>query len=83
MSIKHNGFTFDCDMNHMRAAGDARTCAPFTTAAKTERTAITHARDAGWFVGTIRIVHGLPQSAVETKRRVLCRGCSWWIGANL
>lgn len=82
MSIKHNGFTFACDMNHVRSSGDAFACEPFKTDAQTERTAIAHAREAGWFIGTIRITKGAPQSSVTSMRRVLCRSCSWWIGVN-
>ncbi len=81
MAVDHQGFLFECDLNMVRASEpkDFR-CEDLRSWAETERTAITHAREQGWFVGTIRVTKGAPQSQVRSVRRVLCPACRWWVG---
>lgn len=76
--MTHNGYTLTCDVprEHYQSINS------FTAKAKTERTAIEHARAKGWFVGVVRITAGgFPKSRVESVRRILCPACKWIVGA--
>lgn len=78
MAITHKGYVFLCDA-YCRNEGLDR----IEVAAETERTAIRKAREARWFVGTVRITGGFPKSKVRTQRRVLCPACTWIVGARV
>jgi hypothetical protein len=72
--VEHNGYTFTCE------SGRAD-CSQFVSGAETRRTAVAHARAAGWFIGAIRIVGGLAKRRVRTKRITYCARCKWRVGA--
>ncbi|HEY4057078.1 MAG TPA: hypothetical protein VGM39_10745 [Kofleriaceae bacterium] len=76
MSIKHNGYTFSCVLGgapHRELVVHART----------ERTAIEHARSEGWDVLRMRAVAGVPKNKeARTVRVVFCPGCAWYFGVR-
>jgi hypothetical protein len=78
MTVAHNGFTFSCDSNNFRLSDEH--CPDFDSDAKTERTAIAHARAKGWFIGTIRITKGGSARLRESVHRTLCPHCKWFVG---
>lgn len=80
MSVRHQGYRLDCDSprQHSPGMGLGLYLSPDSS---TERHAIERARNAGWFVGRVRIVSGKSKLDVRTVRRVLCPYCSWLVGA--
>ena len=74
MSVSHQGLKLTCDVHSY-----ANECKPFESKVTTERTAITHAREAGWVVVHIRITSGMPRlkTRARTKRVVCCPHCKW------
>lgn len=74
MTIKHNGYTFRCDL-------DPTHVEPLVIHAATERTAIDHAREKQWDIIRVRAVSGIPDHKVaRTVRLVCCPGCSSTVG---
>jgi|HubBroStandDraft_6_1064221.scaffolds.fasta_scaffold232958_2 hypothetical protein len=61
---EHNGFTFYCDVGECEQKNVVRV--------KTERTAITHARNGDWLIAKVRVTSGVPASEIRTNKVVLC-----------
>lgn len=72
MTITHRGFEFRCDSYHQPLDANGK----FIANARTERTAIEHARVAGWFVGRIKIMSG----GEASRSIVMCMYCKWLVG---
>jgi hypothetical protein len=75
VSIKHNGYTFSCDLNweHDKLFVEA----------KTERTAIEKARARHWDVLRVRATAGVRANKVaRTIRLVCCPGCAATVGVR-
>jgi hypothetical protein len=77
--ILHQGFKLTCDSQ--RPYSEHRPDTFVADNARTERTAIEHARAAEWFVGNVRVTSGIPKRNRQTVRRVLCPVCRWLVGA--
>lgn len=78
MSIEHNGFTFSCALG-TKEQGHGE----LTVRAKTERTAIEHARADGWDVLWVRATLGVPNGKVaRSVRLVFCPGCAFLVGVT-
>jgi hypothetical protein len=76
VAIRHNGFTFRCDIYHHHDE-------TVSIDAETERTAIEKARAKGWDVIHVRATRGVPRNKeARTVRRVFCPGCAWLVGVT-
>lgn len=74
--ITHNGFTFRCSINQYNADG----CDSFiASVAHTHRTAVKHAREAGWAIVRLRLTAGAPANARAINLDI-CPHCKWLLG---